>query len=522
MLLIVADVSLNARLPAESAALKEMWYKCDCPENPGICVDALNFLFQDPAAADCSERQRALDCALMPVEGAPSGSLCDPARFTFYRRKHPDATCQELALSFSDSTCSLSFNPNAKSGTTVDPDLGALKELLTKCTDCKRSSFFCEQSLEYVQDLREKSLAYDTCSEIQHAFDCGFVPTTNEPKGFLGKQGRCQDLASKYSFQGCGISCTPASTPASEKACKVPCLTATCDSFVSKYGVTCNELETYGCDCAGCDSCSAATSAPPDKYSMKVGFECGRVGLQQNRVTAGGTPDQPSFIDKNSRVQTCVEKCNAHSQCGGFTYVLPRMECEYFADMSLNIESRSSDTCYIKIGSTSQSTTSTQRSTPPPPTAPPPATAPPPPTAPPLITVRPTTIAAATDASSTSPYIPPSASTTQTQALDQQPGANGPSPLVVVLSVSVSVIVVIAAAIAVSMFLIKRTRDQKQRADSLRNKTLLRTTDWTQSSASVDDYKFDLELHTKGSKSESYLLYAPPTVEFDEDDYNEI
>ena len=489
-----------------------MWYNCDCPESPEICVDALNFLFQDPAAADCRQRQRALDCALMPVEGAPHGTLCDPKRFTFYKRNHPDCTCQELALSFSDSTCSLSFNPNALVRTTIDPDLSALKELLSKCTDCARSTFYCQQSLEYVTFLREKSLTYDSCSEIQHAFDCGFVPTTDDPKGFLGKQvvaDRCQDLASKYSFPECSISCAPdTSTAVPDKGCKVACLTATCDLFVGSYGVACSELETYGCDCSGCDSCSAA-SVPPENYVMKVGFECGRVGLQQNRVNAGGTPDQPSFIDKNIRVQTCAQRCNAHSECGGFTYVLPRMECEYFADMSANVESKNTDTCYTKIDYTPPLATSDT---------------------PPAVTV----ITAPMDASSTFPYRPQSADepktstafTTQTD--NQLADPPGPNTLAVVLPVSITVVVVIALAIVVAVVIIKRTREQQYSRDSLQNKNLLRKTDWTQSAASGGDYKYDLELHTKGAKTESY---APPSVEFDDDDqgvafdedeYNEI
>ena len=246
-----------------------MWSRCSCPKNAGVCVDALNNLYLDPAAASCSQRQAALDCALMPLPGLPSGALCDPKRYTTYRRNHPDATCREIALSFSDKTCRLSFKPNALVTTTPDRDAAALDELLGKCKSCASSAFFCENSMGYVLDMPAKMLS-ERCADIQHAFSCGFTRTRNQPGGFWAKQtgtGGCQALAQKYSFQGCTMPCksdsktttpvatTPVTTsPVAKGACSGWCLGSfTCDQQLKRRPyLSCESLETYGCDCSGC------------------------------------------------------------------------------------------------------------------------------------------------------------------------------------------------------------------------------------------------------------------------------
>lgn len=263
-------------LYAESAADREIWSKCACPEFPGVCVDALNSIQYDPAASNCSQRQAALDCALMPYrvgysDGSPNGALCN-GRYTPYGHSHPGATCRDIATSYSDRTCVLSYRPNADRVTTSDPDmdnLPALRELLTKCNHCEADGFYCSYAMEYFRGLRKKNLILDHCVDIQRVFGCGFVPTPKEgPRGFLGKQGTCGALRSMYSFEGCPMTCNPTTTT---PPCKGSCLAGTCDGFVRSYGVTCNALEANGCDCSGCTRC---TDASPKNYAIKVGFEC--------------------------------------------------------------------------------------------------------------------------------------------------------------------------------------------------------------------------------------------------------
>ena len=149
-----------------------------------------------------------------------------------------------------------------------------MRELLTKCNRCESDGFYCSYSMEYFRGLHNKNLILDHCADIRRAFRCGFVSTPEEgPKGFLGKQGTCEDLRSMYSYKGCPMDCNPTTTtsPPAPTGCKGSCQAGTCDGFVRLYGVTCSALEANGCDCSGCTRC---TDAKPKNYAIKVGLKC--------------------------------------------------------------------------------------------------------------------------------------------------------------------------------------------------------------------------------------------------------